>query len=288
VACRPAWPARPGLASAPTQPAARCCATPSRTAETGFDPAKISDLYSRTVTPHIFEALYQYDHLARPSRVKPLPAAAMPEVSADFRTWTVRIRPGIFFADDPAFKGEARAGGAGLRLQPQALCRPGQQEPGSGAGSRFKLVGLAELRQRAIDTKKPFDYDTPIEGLRRWTATRCSSRSTEPRPRFIEFLAATTCYGAVAREVVEFYGDKIAEHPVGTGPFRLAQWRRSSLIVLERNPSYRERLYDAEPAPTTPRARPCWRASRAGAAAGRPRWRCQIIEEAAAALAEPS
>jgi ABC-type transport system substrate-binding protein len=53
----------------------------------------------------------------------------------------------------------------------------------------------------------------------------------------------------VAREVVEFYGDKIAEHPVGTGPFRLAQWRRSSLIVLERNPTYRERLWDAEPAP---------------------------------------
>ena len=29
----------------------------------------------------------------------------MPEVSSDFRTWTIRIRPGIRFADDPAFKG---------------------------------------------------------------------------------------------------------------------------------------------------------------------------------------
>jgi ABC-type transport system substrate-binding protein len=52
----------------------------------------------------------------------------------------------------------------------------------------------------------------------------------------------------MAREVVEFYGDKIAEHPVGTGPFRLKQWRRSSLIVLERNPDFREMHYDAEPA----------------------------------------
>jgi ABC-type transport system substrate-binding protein len=52
----------------------------------------------------------------------------------------------------------------------------------------------------------------------------------------------------VAREVVEHYGDTIAAHPVGTGPFKLAQWRRSSLIVLERNPDYRERLYDAAPA----------------------------------------
>jgi ABC-type transport system substrate-binding protein len=53
--------------------------------------------------------------------------------------------------------------------------------------------------------------------------------------------------GAMAREVVEFYGDKIGEHPVGTGPFRLAQWKRSSKLVLERNPNYREVLYDENP-----------------------------------------
>ena len=40
-------------------------------AETGFDPAQISDIYSRTVTPHIFEAPYTYDHLARPALLKP-------------------------------------------------------------------------------------------------------------------------------------------------------------------------------------------------------------------------
>jgi ABC-type transport system substrate-binding protein len=51
----------------------------------------------------------------------------------------------------------------------------------------------------------------------------------------------------VAREVVEFYGDRIMAHPVGTGPFRLAEWRRSSRIVLERNPSYRETHYDEHP-----------------------------------------
>ncbi len=74
-------------------------------------------------------------------------------------------------------------------------------------------------------------------------------RLEAPRPRFIETLAAMDLTGAVAREVVEFYGDKIGEHPVGTGPFRLGAWRRSSQIVLERNPGYRERLWHAEPAP---------------------------------------
>ncbi|MBP6464510.1 MAG: bicyclomycin resistance protein, partial [Rubrivivax sp.] len=77
-------------------------------AESGFDPAQISDTYSRTVTAHIFEALYGYDHLARPPKVVPLTADGLPEVSDDFRRWTFKVRPDIFFADDPAFKGERR------------------------------------------------------------------------------------------------------------------------------------------------------------------------------------
>ena len=35
-------------------------------------------------------------------------AEAMPEVSDDFRTFTFRLRPGIYFADDPAFGGKPR------------------------------------------------------------------------------------------------------------------------------------------------------------------------------------
>ena len=38
--------------------------------------------------------------------------------------------------------------------------------------------------------------------------------------------------GAVAREVVEHYGDAIGAHPVGTGAFRLGSWRRGSRIEL--------------------------------------------------------
>ena len=48
--------------------------------------------------------------------------------------------------------------------------------------------------------------------------------------------------------MIEFYGSEAEAHPVGTGPFKLAQWRRSSLIVFERNPDFREMFYDAEPA----------------------------------------
>ena len=52
-------------------------------------------------------------------------------------------------------------------------------------------------------------------------------------------------------------------HPVGTGPFRLAEWRRTSRIVLERNPNYRERVYDAEPNADDAEGQALLRASRA-------------------------
>ena len=103
------WMAGAALAqSNPAAPGKKVLRLAFPVAETGFDPAKINDIYSRTITPHIFEGLYQYDHLARPAKIKPLTATSMPEVSPDFRTWTVKLRPGIFFAADPAFNGKPR------------------------------------------------------------------------------------------------------------------------------------------------------------------------------------
>jgi ABC-type oligopeptide transport system substrate-binding subunit len=85
--------AQPQAASAPPTgaPLAKTFRWAFVAAETGFDPVKISDLYSRYVTVHLFEALVRYDYLARPFKVRPEAAAAMPEVSEDFRTYTFRI-----------------------------------------------------------------------------------------------------------------------------------------------------------------------------------------------------
>jgi ABC-type transport system substrate-binding protein len=222
-----------------------------RVAETGFDPAQISDVYSRTVTPHIFEGLYQYDPLARPSKVRPLIAEGMPENSADFRVWTVKIKPGIYFAADEAFKGKKREVVAeDFIYSIKRFADPAVKSPAWSWIENFEFPGLLELRKDALASKKPFDYDKPIAGLQALDRYTLRFQSKDPNPRFItSLLANSDLTGAVAREVVEFYGDKIAAHPVGTGPFKLVQWRRSSFIALERNPDYREVLYTAEPAP---------------------------------------
>ena len=216
-------------------------------AETGFDPPQIGDLYSARIAAHIFESLVQYDHLARPLKLKPLTAAAMPEASADYRSWTVRLTPGIYFADDPAFKGIKRE----LVAQDYAYsieryADPALKSPLWNGVEDLGIRGLAALRRRAIEGKRPFEYERPIEGLRALDRYTLQIRVDAPRPRLLEALAGLP---AVAREVVEAYGGAIGEHPVGTGPFRLGAWRRSSLIVLERNPDFRAVAYAAEPAP---------------------------------------
>ncbi len=218
-------------------------------AETNFDPAQLNDVYSITVTSHIFEALYNYDHLARPPKVVPLVAAAMPEITPDFKVWTIRIQSGIFFADDPAFGGKKRELTAEDFVYTfKRFADPANKSPNWSTLEEQQILGLAEVREQSLATRKPFDYDRPIEGLRALDRYTLQFKLAASRPRLMEVLAATELYGAVAREVVQKYGDTIGAHPVGTGPYRLAEWRRSSRIVLERNPAYRERLWQAEPA----------------------------------------
>lgn len=221
---------------------------PFEVAETGFDPAQINDLYSRIVVGHIFEGLYDYDHLARPFKIRPCTAAGMPEVSDDFRTHTVRIKPGTFFQDDPAFKGKPRELIAEDYVYSfKRFFDPRWKSPTYATLAEVRFRGIDVLRQRAMKDKTPFDYDAPIEGLRALDRYTIQFRLEEPLPRFIQTLATRDLYGAVAREVVEAYGDTMMEKPVGTGPFRLAEWRRSSKIVLERNPTFRDLQYDCEP-----------------------------------------
>jgi len=225
-------------------------------AETGFDPAQISDLYSRTVIAGIIEAPLAFDFLARPFKMKPNTLAAMPEISEDFRTFTFRVKPGIFFADDPAFKGSKRE----LVAQDYVYSLKRHYDPRWNSPNLYrleavKILGLSELRQQVLKDKQAFPYDREVEGLRALDRYTFQVKLAEPAPRFHqEVLTDAANFGALAREVVEFYGDKIMEHPVGTGPFVLAEWRRSSRIVLARNPNYRDVRYDEEAPADDPRS----------------------------------
>jgi ABC-type transport system substrate-binding protein len=217
-------------------------------AESGFDPAQVTDLYSNTVLANIFEAPLEYEYLAEPARVRANTAAGLPEVSDDFKRFVFRIQPGIHFADDPAFNGVARE----LTAADYVYSIKRHYDPRWKSGKLYQLeaagiLGLSELRRELIAQKKPFDYEREVQGLRVLDRYRFEVRLAEPSPRFAQNFTDPGLVGALAREVVEFYGDRVGEHPVGTGPFKLAQWTRSSKIVLERNPGFRKVLYDEHP-----------------------------------------
>jgi oligopeptide transport system substrate-binding protein len=216
--------------------------------ETGFDPAQESDFYSAYILEAVFDSLLTYDYLARPVKVVPNTIEAMPEIGDNGATYTFRIRKGIYFAPDPAFKGSKRE----LTAADYAYSMRRMFDPVLRSPVLFqlenKIIGLDELAAEAKKSGK-FDYDRPVPGLQVVDRYTLRVRLKAPDYNFL-YALATPSVVAMAREVVEFYGDDVRAHPVGTGAFMLKEWKRSSKIVLERNPNYRDHLFSAAPEDT--------------------------------------
>lgn len=216
--------------------------------EAGFDPQVAGDTYSFTVISAIFDALYQYDYLGG-SKIVPKIAAGLPEISADGRIWTIRIKPGVYFADDPAFKGKKRElTAADFVYSWKRLLDPRVRSPNVDilaeriAGARAAME-LARSRDR-------FDYDAEIEGLRAIDRHTLQIKLVEPDYTLLPYLTGSAL-AAVAREVIAAHASadgRAMEHPVGTGPYRLVEWRRGQKMVLEANSNYREEYFPDAPA----------------------------------------
>ena len=216
--------------------------------ENNLDPAQISDVISAALVASIFDAPLTFDHLARPIQLKPNTLAEMPQINADFTHFVFTLRPGIQFPAHPAFGGTPRElVAADYVYSIKRYYDPATRSPTlfhyQGAG----LLGLSELRQRALDSKQPFDYDAPVEGIRALDRYSFEIRVAQPAPRLLYVLANPSLAGAMAREVVALDPTTIGSRPLGTGPFRVGEWVRGSRIVLDRNPLHQHSIYDAQP-----------------------------------------
>ena len=198
------------------------------TSETGLDPAVASDLATLSLLENLFDPLLRYDYLARPVKLIGNTVTAMPEVTDGGTTYVFHIRPGIYFTPDPAFHGVKREVTAAdyvyslTRLYDPAIHSP--------FASLFegKILGDVAL-------KNHFSYDKPIAGLQALDRYTLRIRLTAPDFNF-PFYLATPAASVVAREVIAAYPGQAGNHPVGTGPFMLAEWKRSDRIVLDKNP----------------------------------------------------
>jgi ABC-type transport system substrate-binding protein len=218
-----------------------------------LDPAAAGDVPTISMLANIFDPLYSYDYLARPAKLVANVAEALPEISADGQALTIRIRPGIYFADDPAFKGARRE----LVAADFVYSMKRHWDPRIKSPNLYliaaRIKGMAALRTEAEKSGR-FDYDREVEGLRAIDRYTLRIELTQPAPNFTYFLTLCPIGCAVAREVVETYGDRIAEHPVGTNAFRLTQYARSSKMVFERNPNFRDQHWEAQAPANDPAA----------------------------------
>ena len=197
------------------------------TSETGLDPAVASDIASLTLLENLFDPLLRYEYKARPVKLRGNTAAALPAYDAKTLTYTFKIRPGVFFTPDPAFKGKPREVTAqDYAYSIRRLYDPALKSPWLSL-FEGKIAGDAVL-------KTAFSYDMPVAGLSATERYTLRIRLAAPDNNFLFYLA-TPASSVVAREVVEAYPGQVGNHPVGTGPFRIGEWKRSDKITLLAN-----------------------------------------------------
>ena len=209
--------------------------------ETGFDPAKVSDMYSNRICENIFDSLVTYDYLARPAKLVPNTIEAMPTISKDGKVYTMKVKPGIFFADDPAFGGKKRE----LVAADYVYTIKRHLDPSINSPWSFlvdgKFVGMSDLVKKA--GQGSLDYNTPVEGIK--AVDKYTLQLTLNDLNFnMMYTLAMPAFGAVAREVIEANAANTNAHPVGTGPYLLKEWKPANKIVLEANPNYRKDVFN--------------------------------------------
>lgn len=208
----------------------------------GFDPVTSNDTTSSRAVSTVYEGLYEYEYLARPYTVRPLLAEGMPEVSADGLTYTIHLKKAAKFADDPCFPG-----GKGRELTAADFIYSWKRIADTRNLSTCfwifedHIVGLDDFHQRSI--KERVNYDEPVAGLKSLDRYTIQITLTKPYPQLIWVLTMSYTF-AVPREAVEYYGKEFLNHPVGTGPYIIKDWKwRNYGIVYVKNPNYHGDTY---------------------------------------------
>jgi ABC-type transport system substrate-binding protein len=215
--------ASPGQTATPINDTIRLPILATTSLET-LDPIQSVELVQFNLDHQIFEGLVSIDH---EGAIGPGLATTW-EHSADYRRWRFRLRDARF-ADDPCFPG-----GRGRQVTAGDVVKSLQRglDPAAGSKNSWALsrtvVGAAEFA--AGKTRN-------VPGLRALDAGTLEIDLILGDREFLSSLTVLSTY-VVAPESIDRYGSQIGEHPVGTGPFKLARWEKGQELVLERNPSY--------------------------------------------------
>ena len=206
-------------------------------APTNLDPVQAATVYSSFVVLNTYDTLYSYKYLARPYELKPNLAAAMPEISEDGLTYTIRIKPGVRFIDDPAFTdGQGRElVAADFVYSLKRHFDPKNRSQGSWLWAG-RIKGMAEWAEAGAD------YAKPVAGLTAVDPHTIRITLNAPYPQ-LTYTLAMSFSAIVPREAVDKYGRELSIRPVGSGPFRMDRFDTAK-AVLSANPHFRQEPLD--------------------------------------------
>ena len=217
----------------------------------GIDPPQIEDTYSSMMAAQVFEGLYAYHPFARPYELMPAIAAEMPIESEDKLTYTIPIRRGVRFHDDPCFpNGKGRDVTAhDILYDFKRLAHPNVHSQGWWLFDG-RIEGLNEWREALADEiakKHAAGEETgPLHGLSRDVAGfqvvddyTFQIKLTEPYPQ-LHWVLAMSYTSIYPKEAVDHYGTEMRTHAVGTGPFVLEEFDPVYRAVFRKNPHFRD------------------------------------------------
>lgn len=213
-----------------------------------LDTGNVEDVYGNLVVAQICESLYSYHYLKRPFEVVPELAETLPQISEDKLTYTIPIKRGVYFQDDPCFPDEK---GRELKADDfvfafKRIANVRYISPNWG-GFKDRIVGLDAFREYTKQFKNEFevDYTKEIEGLRALDDYTLQIKLVKPWPQFVDDLTSVIT-APVPKEAVDHYKKDMISHPVGTGPYRLKSWHRGVYLELVKNPTFRQDPYPSE------------------------------------------
>jgi oligopeptide transport system substrate-binding protein len=181
-----------------------------------LDPARVNDIYSRSVAQQIFDGLVRFDQT-----LSVVPALAQFwTASRDGLTWTFTLHKGVKFHHGREVTAEDVVYSFTRILDPRIK---------SGAADLFTGIrGAQDFRDGRASS---------VAGLVVLDRHTIQVVLDEAQGAFVSVLAVGHAK-IVPKDVVEREGAAFGLQPVGTGPFKFVRWERGKQIVLAANPDY--------------------------------------------------
>jgi peptide/nickel transport system substrate-binding protein/oligopeptide transport system substrate-binding protein len=177
-----------------------------------LDPALSTDVPTGRAVGYLFDGLTRFDPNAK---VEPGLAEKW-DVTPDGLTYTFHLRRGVKFHDGTPFTAKNVVASWQRVLDPAV--KGGRGEP---------LYPIKGTKEYAAGTAKS------IAGLTVANDSTLIVTLNEPLAIFIKLLAMP-----VASIVTEHPAANFGEHPIGTGPWKLVEWKHDDYLLFAKNPNY--------------------------------------------------